>query len=247
MKETGVSRCAQVASAFSYAGSQPGITVRMGYDYNAGSNVGRPVRQYGSRLGCFNFPSLSTLPVELLAFSASYNNQQTHLKWSSDHEVNFEKYVIERSATGTDFVTVAEKRAAANPGRNHYELVDDLSAVAGSVFYYRLKMLDIDGKFTYSSVVLVKKDAKKINGIAINPNPVTSGFTTVRFTSARPTAVDLKVVDISGKVQLQQTMKAVEGNNSLSVNNLDKLQPGIYLLQMVSEGESSVIKFSVAR
>lgn len=246
-ERTGVSRCAQVASSFSYAGSQPGITVRMGYDYNAGNNMGRPVRQYGSRLGCFNFPSLSTLPVELLGFSAAYNKQQTHLKWSSDHEVNFEKYVIERSATGTDFVAIAEKRAADNSGVNHYELIDDLSTVTGTVFYYRLKMLDIDGKFTYSSVVLIKKDAKKINGIAINPNPVISGFTTVRFTSARPTAVELKVVDISGKVQLQQTMKAVEGNNSLSVNNLDKLQPGIYLLQMISEGESSVIKFSVAR
>lgn len=246
-ERSGVSRCAQVASSFSYAGSQPSITVRMGYDYNAGNNAGRPVRQYGSRLGCFNFPALSTLPVELLSFSAAYNNQQALLKWSSDHEVNFEKYVVERSSTGADFMPVAEKRPAGNPGRNSYELTDDLSAVAGTVFYYRLKMLDIDGKFTYSSIVLIKKDAKTINGIAINPNPIISGATTVRFTSTRSATVDLKVVDISGKVLLQQKNRITEGNNSVTVSNLDKLNPGIYFLQMINDGESSVIKFSVAR
>lgn len=245
-ERSGVSRCAQVASSFSYAGSQPSITVRMGYDYNAGNNAGRPVRQYGSRLGCFNFPALSTLPVELLSFSAAYNDQQALLKWSSDHEVNFEKYVVERSSTGADFMPVAEKRAAGNPGRNSYELTDDLSAVAGTIFYYRLKMLDIDGKFTYSSIVLIKKDAKTINGIAINPNPIISGVTTVRFTSTRSATVDLKVVDISGKVLLQQKNRITEGNNSVTVSNLDKLNPGVYFLQMINDGESSVIKFSVA-
>ncbi len=246
-ERSGVSRCAQVASAFSYAGSQPSITVRMGYDYNAGSNGGRPVRQYGSRLGCFNFPALSTLPVELLSFSASYNGQQALVKWSSDHEVNFEKYIIERSNTGSDFTPVAEKRASGNPGRNNYDLADDLSNVTGSAFYYRLKMLDIDGKFTYSSIVLIRKDAKAINGITINPNPIISGTTSARFTASRSTTVDLKVLDISGKPVLQQKNRVAEGNNSIMINSLDKLNPGVYFLQMINDGESSVIKFSVAR
>src|SRR5690606_1300296 len=178
-ERSGVSRCAQVASSFSYANAQPGITVRMGYDYNPGSNGGRPVRQYGSRLGCFNFPSLSTLPVDLLSFSASYNNNHADLKWSSEREMNFEKYVIERSLPGADFVAVGEKRASGNAGRNQYDWSEDLSNVNGSTFYYRLKMVDIDGKFSYSSVVMVKKDSKAINGITISPNPVASSATTV--------------------------------------------------------------------
>jgi hypothetical protein len=246
-ERTGVSRCAQVASAFSFAAAQPGITVRMGYDYNAGNNVGRPIRQYGSRLGCFNFPALSTLPVDLINFSASFKDQQTSLKWASERETNFEKYIIERSSTGANFVTVGEKRYAGTPGRNNYDFNDDLSAVDGSVFYYRLKMLDTDGKFTYSAIVLVKKEAKRINGIAINPNPIVSGATTIRFTSSQATTIDLKVMDISGKLLMQQKSKVVDGNNSITINNLEKLQPGLYILQMINEGESSVIKFSVAR
>ena len=142
---------------------------------------------------------------------------------------------------------LAEKRANGNARRNNYELPDDLSSVAGTVFYYRLKMLDIDGKFTYSSIVIIKKDEKTINGIVINPNTIISGATTVRFTSTRSTTVEFKVIDISGKILMQQINKASEGNNSIVVTNLDKLQPGIYLLQLNNNGEASVIKFSVAR
>lgn len=243
----GVSRCAQVASAFSYSTEQPTITIRMGYDYNAGNNVGRPIRQYGSRLGCFNFPSLSTLPVDLISFSASYSDQLTSLKWASENEVNFEKFVIERSATGSDFAPVGEKRASGRTGRNNYDYDDDLTTASGSIFYYRLKMVDIDGKFTYSPIVLVKKEAKTINGITISPNPIASGSTSVRFTASRPTTVDFKVVDISGKIVLQQKSKAYDGNNTITISNLDKLKPGTYVLQMMNEGESSVIKFSVTR
>jgi Secretion system C-terminal sorting domain len=243
----GVSRCAQVASSFSYTGSLPSISFRMGYDYNAGGNVGRPVRQYGSRLGCFNFPSQSTLPVRLLSFTASYRSQHTILNWSSDNEVNFEKYIVERSGNGSDFVAVGEKTPLGGTSKNSYELNDDLNSVNGSNFYYRLKMLDKDGVFKYSSVLLIKKDAKALSGISVSPNPVRSGTNTVRFSSPANALIDIRVVDISGKIVLQQQNKVYEGNNSISINQVDKLPPGIYVLQMLNEGNVSVAKFSVVR
>lgn len=243
----GVSRCAQVAASFSYNGSLPSITFRMGYDYNAGGNVGRPVRQYGSRLGCFNFPSQSTLPVRLLSFTASYRNQHTLLNWSSDNEVNFEKYIVERSSNGSDYSSVGEKIPLGGSAKNSYELNDDLNSVNGSSFYYRLKMLDKDGVFKYSSVLLIKKDAKALSGISVSPNPVRSGTNTVRFSAPSNAVIDIRVVDISGKLVLQQQNKVYEGNNSISINQLDKLPPGIYVLQMLNEGNVSVAKFSVVR
>lgn len=243
----GVSRCAQVASSFSYSNSQPSITVRMGYDYNAGSNAGRPTRQYGSRLGCFNFPSLSTLPVNLVSFSAIYNNAQAHLKWASENEVNFSKYIIERSSNGRDFAAIGDQPGYGKSGRSEYSYTDDLSAQTGTNFYYRLKMLDIDGKFTYSSIVVIRKEATGLNGISVTPNPVVKGATSVRFTAQRAGTVDFKVVDLMGKTVMQQKAKVFEGNNSVAIANLEKLQPGTYILQMVNENESSVIKFSVTR
>lgn len=243
----GVSRCAQVASSFSYNGAFPSITIRMGYDYNAGNNQGRPTRQYGSRLGCFNFPSQSTLPVRLLDFHASYRNQSTTLAWTAEGESNFEKFIVERSTGNNVYEAVGERAGVGSVTRTSYSFVDDLSAQNGTTYYYRLKMLDKDGTFKYSSVLLVKKESKQVTALMISPNPVHGGSNTVRFSANSASTADVRVVDISGKVVAQQQNKVYPGNNSITINNLERLQPGTYVLQVINEGELSVVKFSVVK
>ncbi|RYY61427.1 MAG: T9SS type A sorting domain-containing protein [Chitinophagaceae bacterium] len=249
-EKDGVSKCAQNAAAFKYNGAFPSITFRMGYDYNPGGTAGRPVRQYGSRLGCFNFPQESVLPVTLVSFNAIFRNNVTTLKWVSENEVNFEKYIVERSNDGLSFSEIGQQSAQGSVSgetKKNYEYSDNLASASGNVFYYRLKMLDIDRKYTYSSTIMVRKEAAALNGIVLNPNPVTNGITTVRFSARRTSSADIRVLDMSGRTVLQQQTKVYEGSNSLSINQIDKLPPGIYSLQLMNEGEVSVIKFSVVR
>jgi hypothetical protein len=243
----GVSRCAQVASSFSFTGALPGISFRMGYDYNAGGNVGRPVRQFGSRLGCFNFPSQATLPVRLLSFNANYRNQQTLLSWTAEAETNFEKYVIERSEDGSQFEPIGERAGSNSISRTDYSYTDDLSQKQASQFFYRLRMQDMDGTYKYSSVLLVKKENKNISALSISPNPVRQGVHTIRFSAHGTGVADLRVIDLSGKILSQQQQKVYPGSNSITLNNLDRLQPGTYILQVNNDGELSVVKFSVVR
>ncbi|MET0638261.1 MAG: T9SS type A sorting domain-containing protein [Chitinophagaceae bacterium] len=249
-EKDGVSKCAQNVAAFKYNGAFTSITFRMGYDYNPGSNIGQPVRQYGSRLGCFNFPQESILPVTLVSFNAIFRDNTTTLKWVSENEVNFEKFIVERSTDGNSFTEVGQLAAlgsAQGETTRRYEFNDNLSAASGTVFYYRLKLQDIDKKYTYGSTIMVRKEVTSVNSILLSPNPVTSGKTTVRFSSKRNAAVDIRVSDMTGRTVLQQQSKIFEGANSLSINQIDKLLPGIYTLQLVNEGEISVIKFSVVR
>jgi hypothetical protein len=245
----GVSRCAQVAASYSYNGAQSSITFRMGYDFNAdanGYNIGNPVRQYGSRFGCFNFPQQSTLPVKLYSFNGVYRNLATLLNWATDNEVNFEKFEVERSVNGSDYTVIGVRAAKSTGSRANYELTDDLSSVNGSVFYYRLKMIDLDGKFTYSQVVLIRKDSKTVNGVTINPNPVINGIATVKMTSARKGTVELRVVDQSGRVVMKQVQNIYEGNNAITLT-LQQLQSGIYTLQVADADAVLSTKFSVIR
>ncbi len=246
-EKDGISKCAQVAAAFRYNGAFPSITFRMGYDYNRGGNVGRPIRQYGSRLGCFNFPQQAVLPIQLVSFNAIYKNGITQLKWTAQNEVNFQKFVIERSTDGRNFTDVAEKNSYDNGATSYYELNDDITNASGINFYYRLRMVDFDTKFSYSSVIMVRKENKTINGIVMNPNPVRNGLTTVRFTASHASVAEIRVVDIAGKTVLRQQTSVYEGANSISINQLEKLLPGIYNIQMINDGEISVIKFSVIR
>jgi hypothetical protein len=245
----GVSRCAQIAASYSYTGAQTSITFRMGYDFNAdnnGYNIGNTVRQYGSRFGCFNFPQQTTLPVKLLSFNGVYRNQATLLNWTTESEVNFEKFEIERSSNGSDYTVIGVKAARNSGGRTAYEMTDDLSSLGGNVFFYRLKMIDLNGTYSYSQVVLIRKDSKAINGVTINPNPVMNGIATVKMTSERKGTVELRVVDQSGRVVVRQLQNVYEGNNSITLG-LQQLQSGIYTLQ-VTDGESIMAsKFSVVR
>jgi hypothetical protein len=250
-ERAGISRCAEVASSFRYgtgANARSSITFRFGYDFKAGTgyNVGQPGRQYGARFGCYNFPNQTTLPLHLISFNAAYRNQQTLLNWSAENEQNFDHFEIERSTDGINFSDVGMKAATGNANRTNYDLTDDLSAETGNAFYYRLKMVDKDGRFSYSQVVLVKKDSKSIKGVLINPNPVVSGIATVKMTASGKAVVELRIIDLSGRVLLKQTQNVYEGNNSITLN-VQKLQPGIYTLQLADGNEITATKFSVAR
>ena len=195
------------------------------------------------------FPSQSTLPVTLLNFSAAYRNGATTLNWETENEVNFSHYEVERkTATGNVYAEIGSKTALGNTGRSSYQHIDNINSLTDDVVYYRLKMVDIDGGFKYSNVLLVRKEKKTISGITINPNPVMSGdAATIRIESAASAMVTLRVVDMAGRQVIQQQNRVIEGVNSIPVNNLNKLQPGIYIIQMSTGEELSAIKFSIVR
>ena len=252
-ERTGISRCAEIASSFKYgtgANGRSSITFRFGYDFKAGSgyNVGNPGRQYGARFGCYNFPSQTTLPLKLLSFNGAYRNQRTTLSWVTENEQNVSGFQIERSTDGVNYAAIASQTAKGGAGRADYNSSDDLTNANGTMFFYRLKMIDIDGRFTYSQVVLIRKDRKAINGMSISPNPVISGTTaTAKFDATVASTIELKVLDMSGRIVLTQQNNVYEGANSVVINNLNRLQPGMYILQMKNGNETEITKFNIAR
>jgi hypothetical protein len=226
------------------------IRFRLGFEFERGNGgqISNQDREYGTEFTCLSYVQQSSLPVKLLSFTGSYRNQSATLSWQTENEQNFDHFEIERSTDAANYTAIGSKQASAdNAGRRSYQYPDDLSAINKTVFYYRLKIMDKDGQFQYSNVIMIRKESKSINGIALNPNPVVNGMATIRFTSAGSDAVSFKVIDMTGKVVLQQQNKVYEGNNSVSINNLDRLQVGVYLLQMANGGEIMSIKFNIAR
>jgi hypothetical protein len=193
------------------------------------------------------FPTETTLPVRLNSFTGSLYNNIATLNWDASSETNFSHYEIQRSSNGSSFATIGNKSAAGGTGRNNYQYADNLAVVSGNVFYYRLKIVDLDGRFEYSSVIMVRKDQKSMTGLAVNPNPVVGGIATVRFSSSSNGIATVRVVDMTGKVVLQQQNKVAEGVNSIPVNNPSLLQKGTYILQVQNGEELTATKFSVVR
>ena len=195
------------------------------------------------------FPAQSTLPVTLLNFSAAYRNGVTVLNWETENEVNFSHYEVERKTeSGADYIIVDSKQANGNAGRSAYTSSDNISSLTDGVVYYRLRMVDVDGKFKYSNVIMVRKEKKTITGISLSPNPVIStANATVRFEAASNAVVNLRVMDMAGRQVLAQQNNVTGGTNSIQVNNLNRLQPGLYIIQLVNGNELSSFKFSVVQ
>ncbi|MBL7740948.1 MAG: T9SS type A sorting domain-containing protein [Chitinophagaceae bacterium] len=193
------------------------------------------------------FPAQTSLPVRLVNFTGHYRNKQAILNWETENEQGFSHFEIERSNNGSSYSAVAIKYAAGNASsKQSYQFTDDLSALTGTAFTYRLKMVDADGKFKYSPVIMIRRESNSINGIAISPNPVVNGSATVRFTAAVTGNITLSVIDLSGKTVLQQQHKVFEGNNSIALNRTKGLAKGVYVLQVISEGKVQAVKVVIA-
>jgi hypothetical protein len=248
-ERTGVSRCAQVTAAAAYSTAQTQITFRMGYDYNYNGTSfnSQPTRQYGSRFGCFSFPQQNPLPVKLLNFAGTYSNNAALLNWSAENQVNFGLYEIERSTDGNKFESIGiRNRQGTGTERQQYQYADDLSLTVSNIFFYRLKMMDLDNRFSYSNIIMIRKDGVKA-GLSLSPNPITAGnIANVRFEANKKGIVELIVTDMNGKVVLRQQIQVYEGVNSLSINNLTRLKPGMYLLQVNDGQELQSVKLSIA-
>ncbi len=220
-----------------------GLPAYLGIDYSDDPNTVAP--DDPTTIG---FCAGITLPVKLLSFSGIYKNNATQLNWEADNQVNFSGYDLERSTDGATFNSIDFASAqTSNSATQSYQYIDDLSSLNDNVFYYRLKMVDLDGKFSYSNIIMVRKDQQNINGISINPNPVINDMATVRFTAITSGIAEIRIINLTGQIVMRQQNNIYEGTNSISVNNLSHLQPGIYLIQVANGNNLLSSKFSLVK
>lgn len=107
------------------------------------------------------------VPLKLLSFNATKVTGQTKLFWTTSNEINLNRYEIEKSTDNRKFVLIGNVTAN-NLSNNNYSFTD--AEILAGVSYYRLKIVDKDGRFTYSSTIAVNN--RLLNAVNIFPNPV---------------------------------------------------------------------------
>jgi hypothetical protein len=173
------------------------------------------------------------LPVRLLSFSASYvSANNVKVSWSTTDEVNADYFVVERSSDGTGFISVAQVNASETINPVHsYNVNDQLYNVNSNMVYYRLRIVDKDGKYTYSKIIPVKLDQPE-NNISVYPNPV-DNYAILNIYADKPGTAMLRLIDNAGKQIITKSFTVTNGNNSIMIDQLGVLQRGIYVIQVV--------------
>jgi Secretion system C-terminal sorting domain len=173
------------------------------------------------------------LPVTILDFSASYASaNNVKVAWTTTNEINASYFEVERSSDKTSFIGVAQVNASESFNPIHsYSINDQLYNVTGNTVYYRLRIVDNDGKYTYSKIIpLILSQPENI--FSVYPNPV-DNYAIVNLFADNSGSAMLRLIDNSGRQIITKSFGVTNGNNSILVDQLGNLPKGIYVIQVI--------------
>ena len=180
-------------------------------------------------------PAWSTLPATGLSAFAILQDKTATIKWETLSELNTDYFEIERSLDNLNFIPVGNRVIAAgnSANKNVYQQADNVSNfMQHPVLYYRVRLIDIDGKISYSNTVVVRLFQK--TGVHIWPNPFRS-FVIVSISTDRETTIEMKLNDINGSTIRTASHSVPKGISQITLGDLGLLPTGFYLLEIVDK------------
>ena len=180
--------------------------------------------------GFFTKTKTSTLPLNLIDFQVTKRNKRNILRWVTKNQINSHGFEIERSNDGVDFIRIAIVNANGYTEGN-YEYNDENNSNLN--IYYRLKIKDNDGSFSYSKIIFVSSDILKYT--TIYPNPI-GDFTTIQVDNSLLNTKAL-ITDINGKVM--QILNINQLSNTVQISSYSS---GIYFFKLQNGEVFKMIK-----
>jgi Zn-dependent metalloprotease len=178
-----------------------------------------------------NGPLTGPLPLQLLGFTARQSGTSALLQWQTTAEINTSHFEIQRSTDGRQFTTMATVQAAGNSNTQKNYQLNDVAPVNGKN-YYRLKMVDLDGKNSYSPVRMINFNS---GGMVINiyPNPA-KDILNIETNFAHQ-QLQISITDITGRTMMQWQKQS----DTLLQLPIGALANGTYVVQ-ISNGKELI-------
>lgn len=179
--------------------------------------------------------ALSPLPVSLTYFNAAVSNKTVITKWQTATEQNSSHFEVWRSSNGILFDSVGRTDAAGNSTVLLQYSFTDIAPYSHSSFY-RLKIVDRDGKYQWSSIARVTID--DATNIFLYPNPASDNITissNTEFVNRKPKA---KLYDAKG-----QLIEIFSITTTQQQYNTSKLAAGNYHILIFSHDQTQTLSF----
>ena len=170
-----------------------------------------------------------TLPVTLTRFKGVVeNNQSALLSWQIGESINFRKFEVEMSLDGINYSGTGN--VGYTPGKADYQFSQRM--YSGVLYYFRLKLVDEDGSFKYSSIVTLRaQEIASESALVILTNPATAG-SILKIKAGSNQSASLKIYDETGRLMRNKPVSLKAGAQLVEVPETNGLTPGTYLLQI---------------
>nr|WP_295923888.1 T9SS type A sorting domain-containing protein [uncultured Dyadobacter sp.] len=184
------------------------------------------------------------LPVTLVSFEARPEGKTVNLTWSTTRETNSDRFEVERSLDAKQWITIGVQQSAGeSKDLLDYRLTDDTPLPA--INYYRLKMVDNDGTYAFSSIRSIEFGPRAFD-VSIYPNPATDILYVKdrAGTDLLKNARELSIINVQGA----QVYKLASPASFAGTISLKGLKPGIYIFKItLSGGTVSVHRIVVGK
>lgn len=169
----------------------------------------------------------TAMPVKLISFNVKNEESINLLQWQTSSEINNAGFEVERSADGKNFKKIGFVKGDGDSGKiNDYSFTDESPNILS---YYRLKQMDLDGKFEYSRIITVKR---KQESLAVYPNP------TAQWLS-------VKNIEMGEVITIRNSMGGIVLDQTVGPDepiNISKLTNGMYTITIGAEVRKFVIR-----
>jgi len=183
------------------------------------------------------------LPVKLIYFSGNKSNSDIILSWATASEINCNSFEIEKSFTDEVFENIGEVKASNNSSKiKTYSYFDRNTNedISQKLMHYRLKIIDIDGHFTYSNIIKIENNDEVIEpSIIVYPNSF-SNEVFVKLSPSITGTINLVLTDLYGNMLYSKSDS--HGNKLSHLTDLNELKQGVYFLSIKTPTEVFIVK-----
>lgn len=193
----------------------------------------------GTQVRFFNIITNGALPVELLSFDGTCNNNIISLEWKTATEHNSDYFEVVKSRDGENWSSLTTLGSAGNSTQELTYNTKDGNAIDGNN-YYKLIQYDIDGQFKEYGPINVICNGNTKGYFSIFPNPSTGDFQVILNNKQLIGEGTLIIKDTKGSEILTKEIKISSGINLFNVSNLN-LPSGVYYISITSNDISTEI------
>lgn len=183
----------------------------------------------------------SPLPVELIRFEGHREMNRVRLEWETASETNNHYFEVQRSLNGENFQSIGKVPGNGTTVIPHVYSWNDTKPRQG-VNYYRLKQVDYDGAYMFTSLIAVKFDGDSRGSLEVYPNPVQDRLqlkvNNIEYDRYQP--VNVTIQTMSGNTLMKRSYQTPLDDIDLNTGNLE---PGLYLIKFLTQRDVYTKKF----
>ncbi|MCH2022992.1 MAG: choice-of-anchor D domain-containing protein [Saprospiraceae bacterium] len=192
-----------------------------------------------------NFNNNSLMSVELLDFEAERKDvDNVEISWTTSSEKNSIGFHVEVMYDGSqEFKSISYSDANGNANTGYAYNINHSNSFPG-VSYYRLKIMNYDGSFSFSEIKAVegKGETASYVDLTFYPNPVQETLK-VRFDKLSDdiNSTVIQIINLNGKV-IRESTRSLTSYEVLEINNISDLSPSVYLISLNLDNGQNIVK-----